>query len=262
MLVQFFEWSSPETVSSSLPDLQAGDKVVVQHKWGMLLGTVVGQGIEGKDVVGQVIRKATAQDFEVVLRNKEKETSLRKSIKKRVREAGLVMKVTEVRLSVDGGCVVVIFTADNRVDFRELVKVLSAELGKSIRFQQVGARDEAKKMGGFGICGRELCCSKFSRGLRSITTDMARSQSIAHRGSERLSGLCGRLMCCLSYESKQYEECSVYMPNRGDMVKYEGIKVKVLESLVLDEKVKIVDPDGRIKIVKLDELVIKNDIKS
>ncbi len=257
MLVQFFEWSNPENVSSSLPDLRAGDKVVVQHKWGMLLGTVVGEGSEGKDVVGQVVRKATAQDFEVVLRNKEKEKSLKKSVKRKVREAGLLMKIADVRLSVDGGCVVVIFTADNRIDFRELVKTLATELGKSVRFQQVGARDEAKRMGGFGICGREICCSKFSRGLRSITTDMARSQSIAHRGSERLSGLCGRLMCCLAYESKQYEECSVYMPNRGDIVKYNGEEMKVLESLVLDERVKIIDSNGQVKIVNLDELVIK-----
>ncbi len=259
MLVQFFEWSSPENVSSSLSDLRAGDKVVVQHKWGMLLGTVVSEGAEGKDVVGQVVRKATAQDFEVVLRNKEKEKSLRRSIKQRVREAGLLMKVADVRLSIDGGCVVVIFTADNRVDFRELVKTLATELGKSIRFQQVGARDEAKRMGGFGICGREICCSKFSRGLRSITTDMARSQSIAHRGSERLSGLCGRLMCCLAYESKQYEECSVCMPNRGDMVEYNGEEMKVLESLVLDKRVKIIDSNGQVKIVNLDELVTKLD---
>ncbi len=254
MLVQFFEWNNPENVSTSLSDLKTGDKVVVQHKWGVLLGTVIGNGIDGADVVGQILHKATAQDFEVVLRNKEKEESLKKTIKKRVREAGLAMKVVDVKLSVDGGCVIVIFTADNRVDFRDLVKTTATELGKSVRFQQVGARDEAKKMGGFGICGRELCCSKFSRGLRSITTDMARCQSIAHRGSDRLSGLCGRLMCCLSYESKQYEECSVDMPNRGDMLDHDKDKVKVLESLVLDKRVKIIDSNGRISIVNLDEL--------
>ena len=254
MLVQFFEWNNPENVSTSLLDLQPGDKVVVQHKWGLLLGTVVGNGADGQEVVGQIVHKATAQDFEVVLRNKNKEKSLKDLIKKRVRDAGVAMKVVDAKLSIDGGCIVVIFTADNRVDFRDLVKSIATELGKSVRFQQVGARDEAKKMGGFGICGRELCCSKFTRGLRSITTDMARSQSIAHRGSERLSGLCGRLMCCLSYESKQYEESSVGMPNRGDMVKYGDEEVRVLEPLVLDRKIKIVDSGGRISIIKMDEL--------
>jgi cell fate regulator YaaT (PSP1 superfamily) len=257
MLVQFFEWSAPENVSSSLVDLKKGDKVVVQHKWGVLIGSVVGEGGEGKDIAGQVLHKAIAQDFETALKNKQKEKIFKKDIKKKVRESGVPMKVVETIMSIDGGCLVVVFTADNRVDFRELVKNISGELGKSVRFQQVGARDEAKKMGGFGICGRELCCSKFSRGLRSITTDMARSQSIAHRGSERLSGLCGRLMCCLSYESKQYEESSVNMPVRGDIIFYEKKEVKVMEVLVLDQKIKILLPDGKMMVVDLEEITIK-----
>lgn len=256
MIIQFFEWNNPENVSSSLPDLKKGDKVVVQHKWGMLIGTVVGEGGDGKDIAGQVLHKATAQDFETSLKNKKKEKIFKKDIKKRVREAGVPMKVVDTILSIDGGCVIVVFTADSRVDFRELVKNISSELGKSVRFQQVGARDEAKKMGGFGICGRELCCSKFSRGLRSITTDMARSQSIAHRGSERLSGLCGRLMCCLSYESKQYEESSVNMPIRGDRVSYKNDEVKVVETLVLDQKVKILSSDGKMLVVGLEEITV------
>jgi cell fate regulator YaaT (PSP1 superfamily) len=257
MLVQFFEWSTPENVVSSLADLKKGDKVVVQHKWGILIGTVVGGGGDGKEIAGQILHKATAQDFETALKNKQKEKLFKKDIKKKVREAKVPMKIVDTVMSIDGGCLVVVFTADNRVDFRELVKDISGELGKSVRFQQVGARDEAKKMGGFGICGRELCCSKFSRGLRSITTDMARSQSIAHRGSERLSGLCGRLMCCLSYESKQYEESSVNMPTRGDVIFYEKKEAKVMETLVLDQKIKILLPDGKMIVVDLEKIIIK-----
>ena len=257
MLVQFFDWGKSESVTSSMSEIGIGDKVVVQHKWGLFVGDVVSGGDGGSsssDVVGQVIRKATAQDLELALKNKQVEGSLKKDIKKAVRNTGLGMKVVEVRLSIDSGCVVVIFTADNRVDFRELVKTLSADLGKSVRFQQVGSRDEAKKLGGLGICGRELCCCKFSRGLKSITTDMARSQKIAHRGSDRLSGLCGRLMCCLSYESEQYEELGKNMPERGDKGVYEGKEVQVADTIVLEQKIKIVLADGSRKTVELKDV--------
>jgi len=257
MLVQFFDWGKPESVTSSMSEISLGDKVVVQHKWGLFIGDVISSG-EGSgssnEIVGQVIRKATAQDLELALKNKQVERSLKNDIKKAVRNTGLGMKVIEVRLSIDSGCIVVIFTADNRVDFRELVKTLSVDLGKSVRFQQVGSRDEAKKLGGLGICGRELCCCKFSRGLKSITTDMARSQKIAHRGSDRLSGLCGRLMCCLSYESEQYEELGKDMPARGDKVIYDKKEAQVMDTIVLEQKLKIVLSDGTRKTVDLKDV--------
>ena len=257
MLVQFFDWGKPENVTTSISEINVGAKVVVQHKWGMFIGDVVmeknGGNLSG-EVVGQVIRKALAQDLELALKNKKTEQALKNSIKKIVKNAGLIMKIVEVKLSIDGGCVIVIFTADSRVDFRDLVKTLSADLGKSVRFQQVGSRDEAKKLGGFGICGRELCCCKFSRGLKSITTEMARSQKIAHRGSDRLSGLCGRLMCCLSYESEQYEELNRNMPERDDVGIYDGNEVKVADTMVLEQKIKIVLSDGTRKTIKLEEI--------
>ncbi len=259
MLVQFFNWGNPESVTSSMSEIKLGDMVVVQHRWGLFIGQVTNNtdnGSSGDEVVGQVIRKATAQDLELALKNKKVENSLKKEIKKEARDAGLKMKIVEIKLSIDSGCIVAIFTADNRVDFRELVKTLSANMGKSVRFQQVGSRDEAKKLGGFGICGRELCCSKFSRSLKSITTDMARSQNIAHRGSERLSGLCGRLMCCLSYESEQYDDLSKSMPKRGDKVLYEKQEVQVTDTMVLEQKLKIVLSDGTRKVVGLNEISI------
>ncbi len=259
MLVQFFDWGNPESVTSSMSEISLGDKVVVQHKWGLLVGEVVNSEDSGhiiKDVVGQVIRKASAHDLESALKNRQVERALKKDIKKAVRNIGLRMKIVQVRLSIDSGCVVAIFTADSRIDFRILVKNLSADLGKSVRFQQVGSRDEAKKLGGLGICGRELCCSKFPRGLKSITTDMARSQKIAHRGSDRLSGLCGRLMCCLSYESEQYEELSKGMPERGDKVIYDKKEVQVMDTVILEQKVKIILSDGTRKVVDVNEIKV------
>jgi cell fate regulator YaaT (PSP1 superfamily) len=262
MIVQFFEWGNLECVSTSLTGLNIGDKVVVQHKWGLLLGTVVNnsQSQNNQEVVGQIIRKATPLDLETVLKNKANEQKIKKEIKKEAKKNNTQMKVIEIYLSIDGGNVIVIFTANSRVDFRELVKKISTKLGKTVRFQQIGARDEAKKMGGLGICGRELCCSKFSRGLRSITTDMARFQVIAHRGSERLSGLCGRLMCCLAYESKQYEELSKNMPKKGTQLIYKEQEVTVIDNLILDEKVKILFSDGKRIIVDLKDVQKNNKV--
>ena len=258
MIVKFFEWHYPEKVLFNLTGVRVGDKVVVQHSWGLLLGTVVAikadEDENKKQRVGQVLRKATARDLEVSLENQVREAELSKQIKAKIRDSEVVMKVVDVRLSLDAGSIIIAFTADSRVDFRQLVKEISFEFGKAVRFQQVGARDEARRLGGFGICGRELCCVKFSRALVSITTDMARCQSIAHRGSERLSGLCGRLMCCLSYESQQYEESAQGMPQRGDKVYYQGKKMTVIDTLVLDGKVKIVDEARQVLTVKVDEL--------
>ncbi len=258
MIVKFFNWGSPENVTSSISNIKAGDKVVVQHKWGVLIGEVINEEeVNSSEISGQVIRKAVAQDLETALKNRQKESELKIFFKKTVRHAGLGMKIVEIKLSLDGGCVVAVFTADSRIDFRDLVKKISAEIGKTVRFQQMGPRDEAKKLGGLGICGRELCCCKFARSLKSISTDMARCQMIAHRGSERLSGLCGRLMCCLAYECKQYEELSKNLPEKGTNVVYEGHKVKVVDVLILEEEIKILLPDGNRKVVKLDEIKLE-----
>ncbi|HHX58311.1 MAG TPA: hypothetical protein GX706_00890, partial [Candidatus Moranbacteria bacterium] len=142
-----------------------------------------------------------------------------------------------------------------RVDFRFLVKELSSLLGKSVRLQQIGSRDEARKCGGCGICGMELCCVKFSGGLKSISTDMARCQMIVHRGSERISGLCGRLKCCLAYEAEQYQELLKELPELGSVVKLKGGKEgTVIEAQALAQKIKVVLKDGSYVVVDLKDL--------
>jgi cell fate regulator YaaT (PSP1 superfamily) len=116
----------------------------------------------------------------------------------------LPMKVVAASYSFDGGSIIFAFIADGRVDFRDLVKNLSKQFQRSVRLHQIGARDEARQQGGFGICGRQLCCITFKGDLPSISSEMAKVQQILHRGSERISGLCGRLMCCLAYEADFY----------------------------------------------------------
>ena len=160
-------------------------------------------------------------------------------------------------MSLDGSCVVISFVADGRVDFRKLVKNLSAAFGKSIRLQQIGSRDEARMTGGYGICGRELCCKKFPGSLTSISTEMARCQFISHRGSERISGLCGRLMCCLSFEAKQYQKMLKELPAKGEKILFEGKKGVVVDLQTLCGKVRIELEDGTMITVSSKELKVR-----
>lgn len=248
MIVRFFDWDQPKNVSSSLKDIVAKDKVVVEHEWGTFVGTVLlpDKNIEGEAVVGKAVRKAEKNDFEIIEGYVKKEKSILDEAKKQARELSVPMKTIDVRMSLDGSCAVIAFVADGRVDFRKLVKNLSTVFGKSVRLQQIGSRDEARRCGGFGICGRELCCKKFPGSLQSISTDMARCQLISHRGSERISGLCGRLMCCLAFEAQQYQEMLKEMPKRGDSITAEGKKGRVIDVMLLSGKVRVELEDGTI----------------
>lgn len=209
MIVKFFHWDQPKNIFCGLQGIQNNDKVVVEHDWGgIFLADVLitDKNIEGEEAVGKVTRKALAQDREIILNNQEKENVLLKDVKKEVRRLEMPMKVVDVKISIDAGCLVVFFTAEGRIDFRGLVRDFSKKHHKTVRFQQIGSRDEARRIGGYGICGKEICCKKFPGSLKSISTEMARNQSISHRGSDRLSGVCGRLMCCLAFEADQYKK--------------------------------------------------------
>lgn len=254
MVVQFAN-NNTDRVISAIGQVAVGEKVVVRYHWGEMIGTVVQDAFSEEDnSTGNIIRRATVADLEKINNHQPEEKRLEKIIRQKIKESGLVMKVVNVSLTLDERCVVVSFTADSRVDFRELVREITAATGKFVRFQQAGARDEAKRLGGIGICGRELCCTLFSQAISSVTTEMARCQSVAHRGSERLSGLCGRLMCCLAYESQQYQECGADMPQKGEKFIWQGKEVSVVDVLVLDRKVKVRDKDGQISITNLEEL--------
>jgi len=256
MIVRFFEWDQPRNAVCSLSGIKGKDKVVIEHDWGTFVAEVliVDKSLEGDDLAGKVVRKANPQDLEIVLNNRPKEKEMLLSAKKEARAEDIPMKIIDVRISLDGSCAVISFVADGRVDFRKLVKVLSASFGKSIRLQQIGSRDEARMAGGYGICGRELCCKKFPGSLTSISTDMARCQFISHRGSERISGLCGRLMCCLAFEARQYQEIMKDMPSKGEIVKFEDKKGVVVDIMALAKKVKVELEDGSIVLVETDDL--------
>lgn len=261
MIVKFFQWDQPKNVYCSIKDIQAKDMVVVQHEWGIYLAEVLipDKSIEQQEPSGTVTRKATAQDREMVLNSQQKKQELLSDVKDKARQHDLPMKIIDLQLSLDGGSMVVAFLADGRIDFRNIVKELSAKLQKTVRFQQVGSRDEARRTGGYGICGRELCCRKFPGSLKSISTDMARDQLISHRGSDRISGVCGRLMCCLSFEAQQYQQLLSGMPHKGQVVSIKGRKdreeAEVIDVNALKQTVRVRLEDGNILEIGRDEVV-------
>lgn len=156
-----------------------------------------------------------------------------------VKNLGLEMKLAGVHLSFDNQKIIFAFTAEGRIDFRELVKMLTRRFKKAIRMHQIGIRDEAKLVGSLGMCGRTLCCKKFLKTLASVNSEAAEIQQIAHRGADRISGICGRLMCCLNYEKDGYKKLADSMPAIDSYVRFEGKKCKVLGWHVLKKTVDI-----------------------
>lgn len=236
-------------------ELSNGDKVVVKEDLCNEIGIIEeGEGTLMNERKTVILRKTTERDLEIFEKNAEKKVEILKLSKSEIKRLDLNMKLVDVHISLDGSSAVVLFTADERVDFRELVKNLSKIFHRSVRMHQVGSRDEARKLGGCGVCGRDLCCLRFPGSLPSISIDMARVQQVAHRGSERISGVCGRLMCCLSYEAAQYQQMLAGMPELHSSVKTRDGKGEVIELNALTGDVKIRMFDGSIAVVKKEAL--------
>ncbi len=184
----------------------SGDRVVVQTENGPAVGAVVPSipGVAERhkipaDSPHRVLRNATADDVIVRLKRQQKEQEAYRLALLKIRERGLEMKLTRVELLFDGSRMIFYFTAEGRVDFRELVRELASEYHTRIEMRQIGARDEAKMLGGYGSCGRPLCCTTWLNAFEPVSIKMAKQQDLSLNPS-RLSGLCGRLKCCLRYE--------------------------------------------------------------
>lgn len=255
ILVSLYNWENPRLCSSE-SELSKGDKIVIEGEFGPDIGSVLTLNMDTADNPRQnVLRKATQRDIKAFEKNNERKNEIVSAAKKEVKTLNLEMKIIDARATLDKGNVIVAFTANERVDFRELVKNLSKLFHRSVRMQQVGSRDEARKLGGCGICGRELCCARFSGNLPSITTEMARIQQIAHRGSERISGLCGRLMCCLSFEAEQYKKLFSGMPELHSFVRVKEGKGEVMEINAIKQELKIKTGDDKVITIKKDNLL-------
>ena len=252
--VRVYSWELPRQCDSNL-ELQNGDMVVVKEDSLSEIGLIEpGEGEVLEDKNTSIVRKATERDLETYNKNKEKKSEIINLSKSEIKRLGLNMKLVDVHISLDGSNAIILFTADERIDFRELVKNLSKIFHRSVRLHQVGSRDEARKLGGCGVCGRDLCCLRFPGNLPSISIDMARVQQVAHRGSERISGVCGRLMCCLSYEASQYQQMLEDFPELHSQVSTKEGKGEVIELNVLTGDVKIKMNDGGIITVKKDKI--------
>ena len=202
--------------------LNAGDKVIVETARGIECGEVVipNRKINDENVVQplkSIIRPASKDDLQAIKSNAEKETEIMRTFIKKIEEHKLDMKAIDVDYTFDGSKILFYFTAENRVDFRELVKDLAGIYRTRIELRQIGVRDEAKMLGGLGICGRPFCCSSFLGEFQPVSIKMAKEQSLSLNPS-KISGTCGRLMCCLKYEQDCYEELLKITPKAGALV--------------------------------------------
>ncbi|MFA6098291.1 MAG: regulatory iron-sulfur-containing complex subunit RicT [Patescibacteria group bacterium] len=241
--VQFQPWDQVYHFEAIDSQLKPGSQVIVKTDLGLELGRVVNI-IEVEEAtldapLKPIMRLATIDDIEKVKNYGLKKEEVLEKSRWLVKKHQLDMKVVDCFFSYDGGKITVIFTADGRVDFRELVKDLARSFQKSIRLHQVGIRDEARRMGGFGQCGRELCCRKFINQLQSVPTDYARIQQVHSRGSDRISGSCGRLMCCLAFEAEYYQKEMKNFPPLESRVKTRQGEGKVISCNVLKKTVSV-----------------------
>lgn len=226
-----------------------GDKVIVETARGLEFGEVsIGnREIPDEEIsapLKSVIRSATPKDFAVVKENKEREKEAFDICHKKIIEHGLVMKLVDVEYTFDRSKILFYFTADGRVDFRELVKDLAGVFHTRIELRQIGVRDESKKVGGLGICGRPFCCSTFLGSFQPVSIKMAKEQSL-FLSTTKISGTCGRLMCCLKYEQDAYEYLNSFTPNVGATVKTDdGLAVVTDVNLITGNLfVKLLDSD-------------------
>jgi cell fate regulator YaaT (PSP1 superfamily) len=223
-------------------DLKTGDEVIVETARGIEFGTVAFdiKDVDDSEVVQPlkpIMRKADAGDRKRNAENIAKRERALQICQEKVDARKLEMKLVDVEYTFDNSKVIFYFTADGRVDFRELVKDLAAAFKMRIELRQIGVRDETKMMGGIGPCGRPLCCSSWMRDFNTVSIKMAKNQSLSLNPT-KISGICGRLMCCLQYENDTYVEARKGMPDAGERIKTkDGIAV-VYDVNVLEDKIK------------------------
>lgn len=263
--VQFAPWDKSYDFSISQADIMSGDYVMVKTELGLELGRVL--SVSAPDVVPEETK--STRELKPIIRKADEADLARRPSPERRNEAlricreladrnSLTMKLVDCYISWSGDRYNFAFIAEGRVDFRDLVKELAGRLGGNIRLTQIGTRDEARLCGICGPCSRDLCCRGILKGFCSITSEMAEAQQIAHRGSDRISGLCGRLKCCLSYEFEGYKELDGQLPPIGSKLNRGQVKGTVVGHHILKQSV-----DVRIPAERSDErdVIVELDIK-
>lgn len=231
-------------------EIAVGDLVVVKTTRGMETGQAVAVREAGPDErLKKIIRRGNDDDIASIEKNHAKERDARQVAQRLVSKMGLDMKVVDVEYVFDGSKILFYFTAEERVDFRDLVKELADELKGRIEMRQIGVRDEAKIIGGLGPCGQRLCCSVFAGDFEPVSIRMAKEQDLP-LNPQKISGVCGRLMCCLKYEYEAYKDFKGRAPKKGSIIDTPAGSGKVWELQVPRETVvvKLEDGGGRVTV--------------
>lgn len=247
-------------------DIKRGQTLVVETSKGIECGTAQYpvKEIEEDKIVSPlkpVKRIATEEDLTVLEENKKLEKEALKICAEKIKKHGLEMYLTDAEYSFDRSKIIFFFTADGRVDFRELVKDLGSHFHTRIELRQIGVRDESRLLGGLGICGRPFCCSTFLDDFHSVTIKMAKDQGLSLAPS-KISGTCGRLMCCLKYEQNAYEYLNKITPKKNTVVEVNGERGVVVDTSILTGKVKIQldkSPDGLPIIADRENVMVLKD---
>jgi cell fate regulator YaaT (PSP1 superfamily) len=230
-------------------DVKEGTYVIVEHDRGLDYGQIISPkdailGTESKEPLKKILRMATQLDLKQIEENRLKAKEAFTSCIKKIDEHKLEMKLVRAEYSFDRTKIIFYFTAPDRIDFRNLVKDLAKIFKARIELRQIGVRDEAKLIGGFGPCGRELCCARFLKDFEPVTIKMAKEEGL-HLNPPKISGLCGRLMCCLYFEYEVYRALSKGLPREGERVHIPEGKGKVLSVNVFKRTATIELEDGR-----------------
>lgn len=234
-------------------DCQRGDCVILEVDRGSDFGVVVSdphKKCKGKleHVKGKIVRKATEGDLKQISNNRTKIKEALVTCARKINDRKLEMRIVSAEYTFDSSKIIVFFTAEGRVDFRSLVKDLARVFRVRIELKQIGVRDKAKIISGYGVCGRELCCSSYMRNFHPLSIKMAKRQGLPLNPS-RISGVCGRIKCCMAYEFDAYKHLSKALPNYGDQISTEEGKGRVVDVNILKRLVRVDVGEGKFVMV-------------
>lgn len=256
--VQFSSASKLYDFNAGDIEITVGDRVVVETERGLSMAAVMSGPREREagsaEKLVSITRKATFEDLATVERNIQKEKEAYDFCLRRIAERSMQMKLVKVEYLFDGSKAVFFFTADGRVDFRDLVKDLAHTFHTRIEMRQIGVRDESKLIGGIGICGRELCCSSWLRDFQPVSVKMAKEQNLA-LNPNKISGQCGRLLCCLDYEYETYCSLRKTFPKCGKRVRTASTNGVIDKLNILTGTITLRLDDGKLLVVKRDEVL-------
>jgi cell fate regulator YaaT (PSP1 superfamily) len=265
--IRFRPTSAAVSASSRQTDLGQGEAVMVQTDHGLEPATVTGIGpqlaVPGSKATRKtsylIVRRANRDELPKIARLLEREIEAYATCQQHIEKHRLAMKLTRVERLFNGSKIIFYFTAENRVDFRELVKDLVQEFRTRVEIRQIGVRHETKMVGGLGGCGRELCCSSFITEFAPVSIKMAKEQGLPLNPA-KISGVCNRLLCCLTYEYSTYHKQRKGMPRPGKIFTVDGVDYKVLHSNILKEEITVLplgEPDKKRIISKKEWLDMK-----